>query len=522
MRKTILFLFVLPLCFGGCRQSGDTSSGAAGHSHGVEGDHEHEVETAQITVWTNGYEIFAEHTAPAAGRDTRFITHVSELQSGKPRTSGPVKFIFRQGQSSFEHPQAAPERPGIYIPEVTFPSEGDWEASLIIPSETNATIHLGTIHVFPNEEAALHADFADPPEGISFLKEQQWRIRLQTEPVAERTLAARTALPASIQPKPGGIASIHSPVAGRLRMPENSPMIGQRVERGEVLAHVEPAFNEFTIKLVEAEAAAARSKAELEQAQAAFERTKTLVEQSARSQRELQQAEAAYLSARAAHQAALAVQKIFRETGAEFTNGEVLLALKSPIAGVLEEIGAGAGERIGAEQALFRIVNSDSVYLQARVPEANLHQVESAAPATLELFTHPEPIDLRGRAKLVAVSREVDPVTRTVALTYEVADSAGQLRLNAMGTLHVLSGTPVQSLALPKTAVVEDEGVPIAFVQLSGETFEKRDLQPGLDAGEWLQVVSGLEAGERVVTQGAYPILLSTKSGVIPAHGHAH
>lgn len=521
MRKVILSL-LFPLILLGCRRASDSSSSAGGHSHGPEGEHDHEVETAQITVWTNSYEIFAEHTAPATGTATRIITHVSELQTGKPRTDGPVKFIFRQGQSTFEHPQAAPERPGIYIPSVTFPSEGDWQATLIIPTETNATINLGVIQVFPTEDSALHANFPEPPEGISFLKEQQWRIQLRSEPVLERSLAARTALPATIQPKPGGLATIHSPVVGRLRMPANAPAIGQTVQPGDLLAHVEPAFTDFTIKLVEAEAAALRSKAELEQARAAFERTKTLAEQNARSQRELQQAEAAYLSASAAHQAALAVQKIFRETGAEFTNGEVLLALKSPIAGVIEEIGAGAGERVGTEQALFRIVNTDSVYLQARVPEANLHQVENAAPATLDLFTHPQPIDLAGRAKQVAVSSEVDPVTRTVAVTYEVADSAGQLRPNAMGTLHVLSGAPVQTLALPKTAVVEDEGLPIAFVQLSGETFQKRDLQLGLDAGEWVQVLGGLEPGDRVVTQGAYPILLSTKSGVIPAHGHAH
>ena len=522
MRSAILLLLLIPLALAGCRQSGDSTNRAPAHSHGAEGDHDHELATAQITVWTNGYELFAEHTPPVAQTGTRFITHISELQTGKPRSNGPVKFIFRQGESTFEHPQAAPERPGIYIPSVTFPAEGDWHATLIIPTETNATIALGPIHVFPNEEAALHADFPDPPEGISFLKEQQWRIRLQSEPITARALSALTALPASIQPKPGGVSTVHSPVLGTLRMPPNSPTIGQTVQRGDLLAHVEPSFNEFTIKLVEAEASAARSKAELEQAQAAFERTKTLAGQNARSQRELQQAEAAFLSARAVHQAALAVQKIFRGTGAEFTEGEVLLALKSPMAGIIEEISAGAGERVGAEQPLFRIVNTDSVYLQARVPEATLHQVENAAPHTLHLFTHPNPIDLAGRTTLVSVSREVDPITRTIALTYEVADSTGQLRLNAMGTLQVLSGPPVHTLALPKTAVVEDEGIPIAFVQVSGETFQKRDLQLGLDTGEWVQVLGGLEPGERVVTQGAYPLLLSTKSGVIPAHGHAH
>ena len=76
-------------------------------------EHAAEVKTAQITVWTNGYEIFAEHMPPVVGRGTRFITHVSEIATGKPRRSGGVKFVLRQGTTTFDHPQAAPERPGI-------------------------------------------------------------------------------------------------------------------------------------------------------------------------------------------------------------------------------------------------------------------------------------------------------------------------------------------------------------------------------------------------------------------------
>src|SRR5687768_10856865 len=174
MRLSIVLLFALAgaLAGAGCRKQED----AAGHAHGP-GGHEHapeaEVKTAQITVWTNGYEVFAEHTPPVAGRGTRFITHVSELASGKARSSGGVKFVLRQGATSFEHPQAGPERPGIYIPAITFPKEGEWETSVIIPGASNATVNLGTIRVFANNNAAATAEFPEAPEGISFLKEQQ-------------------------------------------------------------------------------------------------------------------------------------------------------------------------------------------------------------------------------------------------------------------------------------------------------------------------------------------------------------
>ena len=115
----------------GCKKQTPVSSGH-GHSHGA-GDHGHpheegggehvqEAKTAQITVWSNGYEIFAEHTAPVVGQPARFITHVSDIHAGKARTEGMVKFVLTKGNESFDHPQARPERAGIYIPAITFPS----------------------------------------------------------------------------------------------------------------------------------------------------------------------------------------------------------------------------------------------------------------------------------------------------------------------------------------------------------------------------------------------------------------
>ena len=62
----------------------------------------------------------------------------------------------------------------------------------------------------------------------------------------------------------------------------------------------------------------------------------------------------------------------------------------------------------------------------------------------------------------------------------------------------------------------------MAFVQVSGETFQKRELTLGIRDGTWVQVLSGVAEGERVVTKGAMAIRLASASSVIPAHGHAH
>ena len=88
--------------------------------------------------------------------------------------------------------------------------------------------------------------------------------------------------------------------------------------------------------------------------------------------------------------------------------------------------------------------------------------------------------------------------------------------------MQIGSKKAVEALAIPVKAIVEEDGIPIVFVQVSGETYQKRDVVPGVRDGDWIEAKSGVAEGERVATDGAYAILLSTKSRTLPAHGHAH
>ena len=60
------------------------------------------------------------------------------------------------------------------------------------------------------------------------------------------------------------------------------------------------------------------------------------------------------------------------------------------------------------------------------------------------------------------------------------------------------------------------------MVQLSGESFERRSITIGKRNGENVEVLKGLEAGDVVVTTGAYQVKMASMSGTTPAHGHEH
>lgn len=501
----------------GCRKAGD--------DHG----HDHEPKTAQITVWTDRYEVFAEHRAPVAGKATTFITHVTDLHTLEPRREGPVKFVLRQGGTVAEHPQAAPARAGIYLPGLLFPKAGDWQLTLLVPTDgTNAPVELGTVKVYADQAAADHAEIPDGPEGVSFLKEQQWKILSKAEPVAKHRVVERVRVPARIRARPGFSATVVAPVSGQLAAPAGQvlPQPGQRVEAGQLLALLQPNFSEAAAKVAEAGAEFNTAKAALNHAEAAYERTKKLAAEQAKSPRELQEAELTYHSAKARYGAAAGLLATFKQAGGSAAAGTpLLMELRSPIAGVLNAMAAGPGEIVSAGQAVFTVLNPETVWIEANIPESSVARLSTGKDAEIEWPGQAgrfAPITGDGRGRFVSLGLEVDAATRTVPLIYETANRDGKLRVGQNVALHIETARAEDAVAVPDSALVEEGDQLVAFVQVSGETFEKREIKAGVRDTGFVQVLDGLKEGERVVTKGAYAIRLSSISGVIPAHGHAH
>ncbi len=88
--------------------------------------------------------------------------------------------------------------------------------------------------------------------------------------------------------------------------------------------------------------------------------------------------------------------------------------------------------------------------------------------------------------------------------------------------MSVLTAKEESGVILPSSAILDEGGGPVAYVQVEGETFERRDLELGGKDAERVLVLSGIEPGERVVTGAAYQVRLASLSTSVPAHGHEH
>ncbi len=496
-------------------------------AEGDHDDHSHaeEVPVAVVTLWEQGYELFIEYPVPIAGEKTRFITHVSTLDTGQPRRDGGITFHLNPDSgSALDHEEPEIARDGIYLPELVFPEPGKWVVSVEIPGpEGSVTIALPPTRVYENEHDALHAETPDEFEGVSYLKEQQWRLGTLTELVTMQTLQATVRVPGVVKAMPGRSAMVTPPAAGILEPPEGRglPELGQSVEAGELVALVRPPFSDFTVRVQEARAGVTRTELALERERLVLNRVKELFEQQARSERELEQAEFAVKLAEADAEAARQKLGSLQSAGVAFTES-LQFELRAPISGHFHHLAATFGEFVDPEHPIVEILDPSLVLVEARPRIDQLHEVTD--------LRRPSFVHLRGsqgkdvpllaeRVRLLTSGDIVDSRTRTIPLFYEVANDEGILRIGQVLDVLLPAGEG-HVMAVPHDSLVDDGGETTVYVQLGGETFERRPVVAGIRDGDLVQIVSGLRVGERVVSHGASTIRLQAAAGSVPAHHH--
>jgi Cu(I)/Ag(I) efflux system membrane fusion protein/cobalt-zinc-cadmium efflux system membrane fusion protein len=180
------------------------------------------------------------------------------------------------------------------------------------------------------------------------------------------------------------------------------------------------------------------------------------------------------------------------------------LTLYAPDAGVVTRLGVRSGMEVQPNTNLYAITDLSKVWVLADVYEYELPWLELGQEAEVELSYLPgEPI----RGTLTYIAPFLDPETRTIEVRLELDNQDGRLKPEMFGNA-VIAGVPhPNALAIPSNAVIRSGKRTIAIVAKGEGRFEPRELDLGLDTADgWLEVLSGLNEGERVVVSSQFLI----------------
>jgi RND family efflux transporter MFP subunit len=402
-------------------------------------------------------------------------------------------------------------------------------------------VFAGILWLRPAKEVKTEAPAAAPTTGkVAFLMEQQWLIHMKLAQAEEQTVARQITATGRVIPAANSQAMVAPPVGGIVSN-RNLPRVGQHVARGQTIAIIQQVATSAEQAQVRAAAAslslenarleadrrtasgeveAARVRVDLATKEAA--RAQRLYDRKAFSERQMQAAEADLRAAKAQFDAAVKRLEALENPGAaERTRAGVGSAnasytIRAPLSGYVTKVNKSIGEQVAAGEAIVEISNLDTVWIEAPIFEKDLSRLAGNVSAT---FTTPAYPDQEFKGTVVDIGAVIDEQTRATKVIFQLPNDGRALRLGMQANVRLDAGEQVTAMMIPKEAVLEHEGKKIVYVLLSGEEFERREVTIGDELSGKVAVLSGLNKGERVVTQGAYQLKLQELQ---PAEAGAH
>lgn len=289
------------------------------------------------------------------------------------------------------------------------------------------------------------------PDGSVFLpKPAQRQMDLRTVQTAAQEAMRALELNGRVTMDPNAGGKVQSIIAGRVTPgPGGLPVAGQRVKRGEVLAYVTPAVGGGSRSL----------------AVSRLNRLKELSD--------------------------TVPKKTLEEAEAAVANEQMV----APVSGVISAAHVVAGQVVDARETLFEVVDPARLQVEALVYDVAL--AGSIRSAHAVLGTEKLPLKLLGAAR--AMREQALPVTFRAE-----GELAQRLAVGQPLKVVVQTGQPVQGVPVPAAAVMKNTAnQSVVWVKTGAESFSPRvvGFEP-LDGANVL-VTSGLEGGERIVTQAA-------------------
>ena len=330
------------------------------------------------------------------------------------------------------------------------------------------------------------------------------------------------------------LVSVGAQVSGQLKTLKVE--LGDKVEQGALLAEIDSTTQHNTIRNAEAQLLTAQAQrqaqaAALKQAQLTYQRQKELIAIDATSRQDFEAAEASLSTIRAqmeASDAGISQSKIAVDT-ARVNLGYT--QIRAPMDGTVVALIAQEGQTLNANQTaptILKLAQLDKLTVKAQISEGDVVRVKPGQQVYFTILGEP---DKRYYATLRSVEPAPESIKNETAASststsnsssaiyyngrFDVDNPDGTLRISMTAQVHIVLESAQDAVLVPSTAIRlnpngkgENDGAKNGMVRVmkADGQIEPRRVRVGIDNNIMAQVVSGLEAGERVVAgSGAGP-----------------
>ena len=277
---------------------------------------------------------------------------------------------------------------------------------------------------------------------------------------------------------------------------------GDRVQAGDLMAIIN------SRELADAKSTFLAAGQRVQFAQAALDREEHLLKKKISAEQEYLEARRAFDEVRLAHD--VASQKLVALGLSQASIGAIGTAapdslpryeIRAPIAGTVVERDLTVGEAVSADRNIFVIADLRSVWIEASIPARDLVKVRQGQVA---LVVAPDAgLETRGRVSFIGAV--VGEQNRRAIARIVVPNTNGAWRPGSFVTVKLEQSSATVPLAVPVEAIQTFRDWQVVFVRY-GDWFEARPLELGRTDGGWIEVRSGLKAGERYASTNSFAV----------------
>lgn len=332
-------------------------------------------------------------------------------------------------------------------------------------------------------------------------------VKLGTPEMADVTGTLQVA--AHVETDARRIARVGSPVAGRIL--KLLVFEGQYVRTGTVLAML------HSTDLSDTQFALVKASTQESLAAAAEKRAEQLVNADVIGRAELERRRAELLQA-STEAASYRTQLLgLGMTDAQIHKLETTRKLSAdypivaPRSGTVLKREITIGQVVQPADLAFTIADLSTVWIVANVPEDEAGTLRKGMNVTVTIPALPQHAV---SGQLSYVSPIVDPATRTVAVRLDAPNSEGLLKPDQLASMTFVGHTK-RALTIPNTAVVREENKDYVFVETSPKKYLLREVSLGEEENDRRIVLSGVQADEHIVTDGAFHLNNQRKQNAI-------
>ena len=345
---------------------------------------------------------------------------------------------------------------------------------------------------------------ASPSNAVVLPADSPMLKQIRRQPVVVLDLPTdEVVAPGKIEANPNRVSKIVLPVTGRVM--SVLVKMGDAVQKDQPLLTIQsPDADSAMSAYLSAGAAQTQAGAALAKAQADSDRAADLFEHNAVAKKDVQAADNALAQAQAGLVQAQAVreQSLRRLTVLGLTRDgfEQQVVVRAPLSGKVLDLSVVPGEfRNDTTVPLMTIADLSGVWVSSQVPESYIRFVQLRERVTISLVAYPgETFD----GRVARIADTVDPQTRTVKVQAEMDNRAGRFRPEMYGSIHHIEST-AKVAVVPAGAVIRSGDRTILFVETAPGRFEPRPVSLGSRTGDMVRVVSGVSAGDSIVSDGA-------------------